>query len=222
MINHTNFLFFRFVPELTDASNTGLHTALLEMEVVKLKFPWISYGDLWTLAGVTALEEMGCHPIKWRPGRIDCIDDSTVPPNGRLPLGYLGSDHIREVFLERLGFDEREAVLLIGGGHSLGRCHSKYSGWEGKWTENPIHFSNRFFTALLDEHWKLYKVPTTENVQYVNQSEELMMLNTDMELGRDQIFKKWSKYYAEDNDRFLKDFAEVFAKLIELGVPRGD
>jgi catalase (peroxidase I) len=29
------------------------------LEPIKAKFPWISYADLWTLAGVVAIEEMG-------------------------------------------------------------------------------------------------------------------------------------------------------------------
>ena len=29
------------------------------MEKVKQKFPWISYADLWTLAGAVAVEDMG-------------------------------------------------------------------------------------------------------------------------------------------------------------------
>jgi catalase (peroxidase I) len=29
------------------------------LEPVKARFPWISYADLWTLAGAVAIEEMG-------------------------------------------------------------------------------------------------------------------------------------------------------------------
>lgn len=122
--------------------------------------------------------------------------------------------------MKRLGFDERETVLLIGGGHSLGRCHVKYSGWEGKWTENPVHFSNRFFTALLNESWEQMVVPQTGNQQFHNDEHDLMMLPTDMELLKNTEFKKWVKFYALDNERFLHDFAVLFSKLIELGVPR--
>lgn len=39
------------------------------------KFPWISYGDLWTLAGATAIEAMGGPHIPWRPGRHDHAPD---------------------------------------------------------------------------------------------------------------------------------------------------
>ena len=41
------------------AANAGLKVARDALEPVKYKFPWISYADLWTLAGATAVEDMG-------------------------------------------------------------------------------------------------------------------------------------------------------------------
>ena len=49
---------------------------------------------------------------------------------------------------------------------------------------------------------------------------ELMMLPTDMALQTDLAFPPWVKKYAEDRDLFSKDFAAVFAKLLELGIQR--
>lgn len=46
----------RFQPEATHGANAGLNTARDLMEKVKQEFPWISYGDLWTLAGVAAIQ----------------------------------------------------------------------------------------------------------------------------------------------------------------------
>jgi catalase (peroxidase I) len=40
-------------------ANAGLKVARDLLEPIKVKFPWISYADLWTLAGATAIEEMG-------------------------------------------------------------------------------------------------------------------------------------------------------------------
>ena len=46
------------------AANAGLKVARDVLEPVKEKFPWISYADLWTLAGATAVEDMGGgHPM---------------------------------------------------------------------------------------------------------------------------------------------------------------
>jgi catalase (peroxidase I) len=49
----------RFPPESQWGANAGLDIARKVLEPVKAKFPWISYADLWTLAGVVAVEAMG-------------------------------------------------------------------------------------------------------------------------------------------------------------------
>ena len=46
----------RFEPEALHGANAGLNLARDLMEKVKQEFPWISYGDLWTLAGVAAIQ----------------------------------------------------------------------------------------------------------------------------------------------------------------------
>ncbi len=60
--------------------------------------------------------------------------------------------------------------------------------------------------------------------QYVSFDEdsgvELMMLPTDLALLNDPSFRPWVKKYAEDKDMFFRDFAKVFATLIELGIQR--
>jgi catalase (peroxidase I) len=48
----------RFYPEASDSANNGLDLARALLEPLKLKYPGISYGDLWTLAGVVAIRQM--------------------------------------------------------------------------------------------------------------------------------------------------------------------
>ena len=48
------------------------------------------------------------------------------------------------------------------------------------------------------------------------------MLPTDMELVRDRTFRKHAREYARDQDKFFKDFAAAFGKLLELGVFDGE
>lgn len=48
----------RFEPESKHGANAGLHVARDKLEKIKNQFPWISYGDLWTLGGVVAVQEM--------------------------------------------------------------------------------------------------------------------------------------------------------------------
>ena len=175
--------------------------------------------SLWTLAGVTAIKAMGGPEIQWKPGRTDFVDDSKLPPNGRLPDASLASDHIRQVFTHQMGFNDREAVALIGA-HNLGRCHSDRSGFHGPWVGNPTRFSNLFFKQLLKFKWE--KKEWEGPIQYANTSlgEEVMLLPTDMALIEDSSFRTWVESYAEDKDLFYDDFANAFAKLVELGVDR--
>ncbi|KAJ1500475.1 hypothetical protein HMI55_003872 [Coelomomyces lativittatus] len=58
----------RFAPESSDSANAGLEHARKFLEPIKQKYPWISYADLWTLAGAVAIEAMGGPKIPWSAG----------------------------------------------------------------------------------------------------------------------------------------------------------
>jgi len=108
----------RFAPEGGHGANNGLKVARDFLEPVKAQFPWISYGDLWTLAGCVAIQEMQGPIMPWRPGRQD-LDESYCTPDGRLPDGSKGQDHVRAIF-GRMGFNDQEMVALSGA-HALGK-----------------------------------------------------------------------------------------------------
>lgn len=120
----------------------------------KEKFPWITYSDMWTLAGVCAVQEMQGPVVPWRPGRSD-RDATWCTPDGRLPDGSKGPKHLRGIF-GRMGFNDQEIVALSGA-HALGRCHTERSGFEGPWTFSPTVVTNDFYTLLLDEKWHIRK-----------------------------------------------------------------
>jgi len=205
----------RFAPEGSHGANAGLKNARDFLEPIKQQFPWISYGDLWTLAGVCAVQEMQGPTIPWRPGRQD-KDVAFCTPDGRLPDGSKTQDHIRAIF-GRMGFNDQEMVALSGA-HALGRCHADRSGFEGPWTFSPTVMTNDYFRLLMEEKWgwkswegkKQYEDASTKT---------LMMLPTDVALIKDPVFKGWVEKYAKDNDLFFKDFSSVCVKLFELGVP---
>ncbi|RDW65794.1 peroxidase [Aspergillus mulundensis] len=216
----------RYEGEGGDPANAGLQHGRAFLEPVKKNHPWITYSDLWTLAGVVAIEEMGGPKVAWQPGRTDYVDDSKIPPRGRLPDGALGAEHLRFIFY-RMGFNDQEIVCLTGG-HNLGRCHSDRSGFHGPWVNNPTRFSNQFFKLLLTMEWK---PKTLENgvSQFVyvdpeaeDDEEPLMMLPTDVALRDDPAFRPWVERYAKDKELFFDHFAKVFAKLIELGIKRDE
>lgn len=49
----------RFDPECNHGANAGLKVARDLLESVKEKYPKVSYADLWSLAGVVSVQEMG-------------------------------------------------------------------------------------------------------------------------------------------------------------------
>ena len=205
----------RFAPEGDHGANAGLKAARDFLEPVKEKFPWITHSDLWTLGGVCALQEMQGPAIPWRPGRSD-RDVSFCTPDGRLPDGAKGNDHLRAIF-GRMGFDDREIVALSGA-HALGRCHTDRSGFDGPWTFSPTLLTNDYYRLLVDEPWQWKKWNGPK--QYEDKkTKTLMMLPTDMALVTDPVFKKHVDRYAKSQDAFFDEFSGVIVKLFELGVP---
>ena len=65
-----------------------LDKMVAKLEPLKGQFPGISYADLYTLAGVTALEAAGLK-VPWKAGRVDAMSPDAVTPDGRLPAWRL-------------------------------------------------------------------------------------------------------------------------------------
>ncbi len=194
------------------------------LEPAKKKFGTISYSDLWTLAGVVAIEKMGGPDITWKQGRKDVNAPSKLP-DGRLPGADKGcpeatGSHVRDIF-GRMGFNDQEMVALIGA-HAVGRCHTNASGYWGPWTNAETTFSNDYFRQLLETKWTVKKThegkPWTGPLQYENPGGTLMMLPADLVLVQDARFKAHVEAYAKDEALFFRDFAKAFGKLLELGV----
>jgi cytochrome c peroxidase len=205
----------RFAPEGDHGANAGLKAARDFLEPIKEQFPWMTYSDLWILAGVCSVQEMQGPIVPWRPGRQD-RDFSFCTPDGRLPDASKDQDHVRAIFY-RMGFNDQEIVALLGA-HALGRCHTDRSGFDGPWTFSPTTFTNDFFTLLLDEKWQYKKWNGPKQFED-KKTKTLMMLPTDMALVQDKKFRKFVEEYAKDNQKFYKDFSDVMVKLFELGVP---
>lgn len=204
----------RFKKEASYPANAGLEVAKEFLQSIHDQFPWISYGDLYTLGGVAAVQELQGPTVRWRAGRIDKPIEKTTP-DGRLPDGGQGAQHVRDVFY-RMGFTDQEIVALIGA-HALGRCHTDRSGFDGPWTFSPIMFTNDFYTLLLNEKWHVRKWEGPKQYQD-DSSNSLMMLPADYAMVTDKEFKKYVEKYAKDADLWFKDFGKAFEKLLELGV----
>ncbi|ROV97549.1 hypothetical protein VSDG_04611 [Cytospora chrysosperma] len=205
----------RFAPEGDHGANAGLAHARDFLAPVKAKFPWITYSDLWILGGVCAVQEMMGPKIPFRPGRSD-KDVAACTPDGRLPDGAKGHDHLRNIFY-RMGFNDQEIVALAGA-HALGRCHTDRSGFDGPWTFSPTVLTNDYYNYLVNTKWEYKKWDGPK--QFVDKdTKSIMMLPADMALVQDKKFKEVVEKYAKDNDAFFNDFRNVCVKLFELGVP---
>lgn len=160
----------RFALEADDPQNVGLSNARALLEPLVTKHAGLTHSDLWILAAYTALEATNGPKIEFVGGRIDAGQDKAIEP-GRLPDAEAGLDagmkvdsqgrllgwrslakQMRKVF-DRLGFNDRESVALLGGGHAYGRCHKEFTGYEGAWMGNPTYFSTEYCEDMAGDTW---------------------------------------------------------------------
>eukprot|EP01036_Dinobryon_divergens_P026150 gene26150-34762_t len=213
----------RFQEELAHGANAGLQQAVDWLEPIYTKYHGLgqdlSHADLYTLAGVVAIETLKGPKIPWRAGRVDTLDPNDVTPDGRLPSANKGTpektaEGLREVF-GRMGFNDQEIVALSGA-HALGRCHLANSGFEGPWTYTPNVFNNLYYVLLKTVNW--VADDRVKQLQYTNKPDGvIMMLPSDLLLRDDPGFKEYVELYAASNDKFFADFTKAFQKLQELG-----
>ncbi|KXS19109.1 heme peroxidase, partial [Gonapodya prolifera JEL478] len=176
--------------------------------------------DIWALAGSVAVTGTGGPLLPFRCGRVDYGPGQGVPPP-RLPDATRGEDHLRDVFITNMGFDEWELVALSGA-HSLGRAHSDRSGFDGPWTRRPNTFSNSYFGILTDTRPFRPITAPNNNTQFVYSDSQLMMLPSDMALVESNALRYYwnllcAVRYAANSTLFFDVFARAWVKLVELG-----
>eukprot|EP01012_Entosiphon_sulcatum_P034493 TRINITY_DN4375_c0_g1_i1.p1 TRINITY_DN4375_c0_g1~~TRINITY_DN4375_c0_g1_i1.p1 ORF type:complete len:568 (-),score=70.62 TRINITY_DN4375_c0_g1_i1:28-1656(-) len=207
----------RYPPESTDGANTGLALARSSLKKVKDTYPAVSYADLWQLAAIVAVEEMGGPAIPFTSGREDAPDCTGCSSwVGRLPDGNLDASHVRDVF-DRMGFTERETVALIGA-HTVGHLHWNNSGWQGPWTWNPLRFDNSFFKLLRGVNWTRVDQSNGQTA-FKDPTDTLVMIPTDVALLTDVTFRTYVDEFADDESEFFVAFSAAFQKLANLGCP---
>lgn len=118
----------------------------------------------------------------------------------RLPNPEDGCAANERVFVKNLGLTWEETGALMGV-HTLGRAHSKFSGYHGWWSdpENQRFFNNNYYISMGEKGWEPKKAVggnpnknmwiRSDHTRFVNVPE--MMLDTDLCLmfNGDDTFK---------------------------------
>lgn len=228
----------RFAPDKDAVPNGGtVGESVTKLDAIKEKFPCITYADLYTLAGSVVVELAGGPPVAWSPGRVDADGPGPSHPafSSRLPDGMFNGAGLA-YFMTQWGFSPREAVAVIGGGHSIGGAEPDNSGWKmvftpsnDKWPEP----ANQYFTMLMNASWVLsetedtglpfYKLAESEKFAGNNlpdaEGKPVGRFPSDMSLRFMKLYAPVAAEYAADESAFLKDFSMAYEKLLALGSP---
>ncbi|KNA18298.1 hypothetical protein SOVF_072210 [Spinacia oleracea] len=181
--------------ELSNPPNNGVKNAIDFCEQVKVKYPKVTYADLYQLAGMVAVEVTGGPIIPFVSGRPDAPNEQD---SGALPNPNGGSNHLKDIFY-RMGLNNRDIVVLSGA-HTLGRAHKDRSGFDGPFTEQPLKFDNSYYVNL--------RKPDIPG---------LVKFPSDKVLAEDPDFRRYVQLYAKDEKVFFAHYAESHKKMSELG-----
>jgi len=207
----------RYKLEGDDPENAGLDIARNFLEDIKEKYPAVSYSDLWVFAAYVFIRSSNGPDIKFVPGRKDAEEDKAVAP-GRLPVAEYGvcpgvdamgrvngwqnnARHVREVFY-RQGFNDKDIVALLCGGHVYGRCHTDRSGYNGAWIKEPWKFSNEYADDMVNDKWF---VVDNKNCPAQHVIDEYGELDNPEEVRPEGNRRQYAGYAMDDDDEDEED-----------------
>ncbi|HRG45379.1 MAG TPA: adenylate/guanylate cyclase domain-containing protein [Leptospiraceae bacterium] len=183
--------------ELEREENLTLKPYFEKLESVKKEMEQngflVSYADVISFSGATAVYKTGGPKIYLKTGRVDAT-------NAGNRMHFLSSDLTIRELLDRfshMGMGARDLVILSGA-HTIGMANGK------PLTGDLYKFSNSYYKNL---------------VEFCNGSrnESLGILNSDVALLDTYETKSLVELYARDEISFFKDFAEAYQKLSYLG-----
>ena len=230
----------RGAPEADLHDNKGIDKATGPLEKVKSKFPFVSYADLYQLAGNTAMEYMGTPPLYFRPGRTDfankemstkCVNDDMRLPQKNINAEEAPHKETQEYFFEKfaeLGFsldtdpDALYKITALMGGHTFGTMHQEISRQEGNWTLANLEWGNDFYTNLMNGPWvasETRQMNDSIDLQYLGGPHpRFVMLPIDFQMRRDSRLSAICDEFKEDLPLFEKYFLIAWRQLQENGV----
>lgn len=196
----------------------------------------VSLADLIVLAGGVGVEQAakaGGHAITvpFRPGRTDARADQTdvasfavLEPVADGFRNYLKgrsavpAEHLLVDRAQLLTLTAPEMTALVGGLRVLGA--NADGGKHGAFTATPGTLSNDFFVNLLDmgTEWKATGANSYEGRDRKSGDVKWTGTRADLVFGSNSVLRALAEVYAsaDGKDKFVKDFAAAWVKVMEL------
>jgi len=196
----------------------------------------VSLADLIVLAGGVGVEQAAKAggvdvSVPFRPGRTDARADQTdvesfavLEPvadgfrnylKGRLAVP---AEHLLVDRAQLLTLTAPEMTALVGGLRVLGA--NADGGKHGVLTDSPGTLSNDFFVNLLDmgTEWKATGANSYEGRDRKSGTVKWTGTRADLVFGSNSVLRALAEVYAsaDGKDKFVKDFAAAWVKVMEL------
>lgn len=234
----------RLQPQRDWEVNAGVGPVLERLAQVQQEFnssqaggKRISLADLIVLAGCAAVEKAAKDAghdvtVRFTPGRTDATQDQTdvesfsvLEPRADGFRNYLRAGEKLQpetLLLDRanlLSLTAPEMTVLVGGLRVLGANHGGAA--HGVFTDRPGVLTNDFFVNLLDMGTE-WKVSSTEHLYDGRDRATGEVTRTatavDLVFGSNSQLRAVAEVYAQDDskEKFVRDFAAAWAKVMEL------
>jgi len=174
-----------------------------------------------------------CQNVQGTPMGPTTVELIYVNPGGPVtaPNDPVASGHDVRTAFSRMGLNDQETAILIGGGHAIGKVHGACakeetdgkgkcndgqtftSGFEGAWTTTPTTWSNKYFRNLVNLEYNLTTTPAGEKLWKPINGPDVIMLTPDMSLAKDKDFRQYVEMYAADMELHDSDFEKAWYAL---------
>jgi len=203
----------RFSPQSNWPENNGNAAVYALIAQVQQSFPTLTYADAIVLAGSVALEEATGHEVRFCPGRADATHGY---PEGYLIRGF-DVTSMKRPFVwtaKYLGLQTHEWVALQARPRSANQM-ARAGHLNGTWsTPNGLaNVSNVYFQVLLNNRWTALD---SDGKQYKSANGDFVMAAYDLQLTFNPELKAIAQTYAEDNEKFVREYVKAWVKLMNM------
>ncbi|RLV55514.1 catalase/peroxidase HPI [Aeromicrobium phragmitis] len=196
----------------------------------------ISLADLIVLGGTAAVEQAARNAgveitVPFHPGRTDASQEDTdvesfsvLEPRADGFRNYLSEGAklpAEQLLVDRaymLNLTAPEMTVLVGGMRALGANHGGTN--HGVFTDRPGTLTNDFFVALLDQNteWTSVADNVFEGRDRTTGEVTRTATSVDLVFGANSQLRGLAEVYAsgDGQDRFVRDFAAAWVKVMEL------